>query len=147
MDVLVKWNYSGPSHPSFRDRGVLYAYLHPRSQQVLYLGKADRCSVRERWGGEHKQSVKKFISEEFGVEGVHAIVGYLHIPIENRFSSALLSDVESLLIGAIQPVANIQSVRSRICRPGLSVTCGGSWPLRKKRFLDVDVDSRPVTYR
>lgn len=134
LRIEVEWSYTGPSVESLDFRRVLYAYLHPNTNDILYLGKADRCSVRGRFGGEHKEAIFSNIITEHRLATLHAIVGVLSA--EQRFSSELLSDVESLLIMATQPPYNRQSKKSRICRPGLNVKCVGDWPLGNRVYKD-----------
>lgn len=134
LRVEVEWSYTGPNEESLEFSHVLYAYLHPKTDEILYLGKADRCSVKERFGGAHKEKIFTYIIADHGLSTLHAIVGVLSA--EQRFSSALLSDVESLLIMATQPQYNRQAKQSRISRPGLIVQCTGEWPFKLKTFKD-----------
>lgn len=136
MRVKVEWLYTGNGEESLGFTRVLYAYLHYDSNEILYLGKADYCTVQERLRGSHKKAIFTAIAKEERVTTLHAIVGVLSIPNGARFSSELLSDVESLLIIELQPRYNRQSRRSRIARPGLSIKCEGEWPLRKRLFHD-----------
>lgn len=138
MNVLVRWSLAQAGGDELSFRRVLYAYLHPRTRQILYIGKADYCSVRERLRGRHKRFVGQFF-KKLKISGVHVLVGILYIPRGLRFSSALLSDIESLLISELHPCANVQCIDSRIRRPGLSVTCRGTWPSRQRRFADIAV--------
>jgi hypothetical protein len=32
----------------------LYAYLHPKTKEILYIGKADSSTVKERWEAKDK---------------------------------------------------------------------------------------------
>jgi hypothetical protein len=134
MNVRLDWGYTGHGEPSLEYSRVLYAYLHPSSKEILYLGKADRCTVQERLYGKHKSQVFADIVAGTGLTQFHAIVGTLSA--EHRFSSALLSDVETLLIMGIQPTYNRQARHSRTARPGLLVSCHGVWPHRYRRFND-----------
>ena len=65
------------------------------------------------------------------------LVGDLYLEPGRNFSSALLSDVESLLISEIQPGVNNKSRNTRISRPGLVVHCQGVWPFGAQVFVDV----------
>jgi hypothetical protein len=64
------------------------------------------------------------------------LVGDRYLEPGRNFSSALLSDVESLLISELQPGANNKSRNSRISRPGLAVYCQGEWPFSEQVFID-----------
>jgi hypothetical protein len=138
LEIDLHWEYA--DEPGSQDdwldfSRVLYAYLHPRSRRPLYIGKADRLTVRQRMEGRHKDDVFVFFSE-LGLETFSIIVGVPLLPEGRRLSSALLTDVESLLIYTLRPPGNIQCLESRISRPGMLVTCRGKWPVRKRRFLD-----------
>ncbi len=137
MNVKVDWSYTGPNEESLGFSRVLYAYLHPESSEILYIGKADYCTVQQRLRGGHKEAIFSAIVNELRLSVLHAIVGLLYIPPNRRFSSELLSDVESLLIMGIQPPYNHQSRKSRISRLGLVVKCDGDWPLNTKTFNDL----------
>jgi hypothetical protein len=136
VHVEIDWSYTGAGDENLGFTRVLYAYLHAESNEVLYLGKADRCSVRERLRGAHKKAVFGAIAEVGQTNVLHAIVGVLYIEEGCSFISELLSDVESLLIINVQPSYNTQSRQSRIERPGLEVRCRGAWPMRRKVFRD-----------
>ena len=136
LRVEIEWSYTGPGEESLEFSRVLYAYLHPGTNKILYVGKADRCSVYERLRGSHKEAIFSDIIEDLGLSTLHAIVGSLSLPSERKLSSELLADVESLLIMELQPTYNTQSRQSRISRPGLVLKCSGDWPLRVKTFKD-----------
>ncbi|VAX34360.1 hypothetical protein MNBD_NITROSPIRAE03-1234 [hydrothermal vent metagenome] len=136
MEVNVYWEYTGHEEESIDYTRVLYAYLSRTSKKIQYIGKADYCSVSERMKGKHKESVFKYIQDELRLTEIFCIVGVLAIPEGRKYSSELLSDVESLLIKELQPSANIQSKGSRISRPGLVVNCLGDWPCKTDTFYD-----------
>jgi len=136
MHIEVNWRYAQEGEEAFEFTRFLYAYLHPKSGKILYLGKADYCTVRERTKGSHKTAIFNAMIENEGVNVLHPIVGVLSLEVGTRFSSQLLSDVESLLIIELQPPYNKQSTRSRISRPGIEVKCTGTWPVRRKRCRD-----------
>ncbi len=113
---------------------ALYAYLAPRSPEVLYIGKADGCSVRERW--RQKEAFWRDLENQRRLRTHRAIVAQIAVPEGARLTRELLADIESLLIHQVKPWGNIQSVSSRIQRPGLVVRCSGSWPLSQRVFRD-----------
>lgn len=117
---------------------ALYAILHPDESEVLYLGKADGCTIRQRWRANDKhERVWKRIECERRLFQHRFIVGEFRIPVGTRFTQQLLSDIESLLIQQLQPWANTQCTKSRgYSRPGMVVFCQGAWPLRRKTFRD-----------
>ncbi len=136
VNVEIVWEYTGAGEQTLEFSRVLYAYLHPETSRLLYIGKADYCTVRERLYGKHKEAIFEEMQDDLGIREFHAIVGVLGLARGRRFSSALLADVESLLIFKIQPPYNRHLRKSRISRPGLTVRCGGSWPHARKRFID-----------
>lgn len=136
MNVEIAWEYTGAGEQSLEFSRVLYAYLHPETSRLLYIGKADYCTVRERLYGKHKEAIFEEMQDDLGIHEIHAVVGVLLLVGDRRFSSKLLADVESLLIFEVQPHYNRQLRKSRISRPALTVRCGGSWPHARKRFID-----------
>ena len=138
LEVEVEWTHLARNHDLWRASYCLYAYLHPEDHRILYLGKADYQTVRERLYGTHKDKVFDCILQRFGVESerVEVIQGEVFLDEGLRRSSALVADLESLLIKRLQPPCNRMSKRSRISRPGLTVDCSGDWPYTRTRFQD-----------
>ena len=135
MKISVDWWWAGAD--DFDLCRCLYAYLHPRTDELLYLGKADRQSVRQRMNGRHKDGVYEYLQREYRLTKLRPLIGDLRLDEDQRFSSALLADVESLLINRIAPSCNVSCIRSRIERPGLIVVCRGDWwPLDRRTFRD-----------
>lgn len=134
MKLEVEWT---DSDDSLDDREVLYLYLDPLSNRILYIGKADRCSVRQRLHGSHKDGIFYRIRNNLGVRRIEILAGMLCLPTDRRFSHQLLGDVEALLIHRLRPQENRHNTRSRsITRPGLIVECTGRWPISRARFID-----------
>ncbi len=122
MLVVVNWTFLHDDHdPLWVDQLCLYAYLHPARDWLLYIGKADFSSLRNRLYGDHKSELFRDILREYGVEEFRVFHGGLELEAGQRRSSALLADVESLLIMRLRPFGNIQSRKSRIERPGMRV--------------------------
>jgi thiamine kinase-like enzyme len=136
MHIEVDWDYANEEDEAIDYCRVLYAYLHPETQEILYIGKADKSSVRDRLKGEHKEGIYSFLAQEYGLTTMSLQVGELIFPEGNRYSSESLADIESLLIAEIRPPANIQSINSRISRPGMVVTCVGEWQHPMSEFYD-----------
>ncbi len=126
----------GQRRRSALGRTVLYAYLHPTRDWLLYIGKADYSTISRRLHGEHKAQLFEEIWRAYGVDEVRFLHGGLELEEGFRRSSELLADVESLLIKRLQPLGNISTTRTRIARPGLRVHCEGDWPFKRKRFHD-----------
>jgi hypothetical protein len=114
----------------------LYAYVHPRTRELLYLGKADSATVRARFRASDKQPLFRFLERDLELRSFRVLVGAFYLDDDLRLTRQLIADVESLLIKRTKPLGNIAATRSRISRPGLAVHCSGAWPHKKDRFLD-----------
>lgn len=135
-DVRLYWSVlEREEDPRWQWSRVLYAYLGPR-REILYIGKVDYSTVRERWRRSAKAGFWDDLERERGIYRHVAIVGDVELEDERRLSVSLLGDIESLLIHRLQPWGNIQATRSRVVRPGLRVRCTGAWPLREHTFDD-----------
>ena len=134
--VRVHWLEDHEDKESSEHSRVLYSYSHPKTEELLYIGKSDYCTVHERQRGAHKEKLFHNIQATEGLNSVLLRVGVLYLERYKRFSPALLSDVESLLIYRIQPRYNKQARQSRISRPGLEVSCTGDWRFTINRFVD-----------
>ena len=135
--VEINWTRLGELRdPLLGTNFCLYSYLHPATDRILYIGKADYQTVRQRLQGEHKSELFDFFWEAFDLEEVAVIHGDLLPEQGRRRSIQLLSDVESLLIMRLQPPGNVAYTRSRPYRPGLRVKCTGDWPHRRACFYD-----------
>jgi hypothetical protein len=135
MLVEVDWTHlEEHRHPLWSAQFCLYAYLHPQRDRLLYVGKADYSTIRQRLHGDHKATLWEDLYNEYGIEEVRVMHGELLV--DGRRTSDLLSDVESLLIIRLRPFGNIQSIQSRVSRPGMKVHCIGKWPFKRSRFRD-----------
>lgn len=116
---------------------VLYSYV-TLDGQIVYVGKADRSTVWERYRCGSKGAVWRRINAHFGKPmKCFVIVGDLTLPRGRRLSRALLADIETLLINNLRPVGNRSAISTRISRPGLRVVCRGVWwPLSVRTFRD-----------
>ncbi len=137
MRVDVYWRkLREPSEDEgWKQQCVLYAYYSP-VEELMYVGKADFCSVGERSTPSAKRTIWERYVQETDHEGFIPAIGQLALPDGCRFSSLLLSDVESLLINQLKPLLNRQCVTTRTSRPGLIVCCQGYWPLMEHWFHD-----------
>lgn len=115
----------------------LYAYLHPRRNWLLYLGKVCGSTVRQRLQGGHKERLFRDIEREYGIEDFRVLVGALILEPGRRRTPEVIADVESLLIYRLKPYGNISATRSRISRLGLAISCTGVWPFVRAGFRDV----------
>jgi hypothetical protein len=137
MEIEVEWSLASDSE--WEQTGCLYAYLHPETDEILYIGKADGKTVRQRYTAANKKDLFDYFKDELGVEAddLNAIVGNVWMDENRRLSRELLADIESLLISRIQPPGNIQKREARISRPGMVVTCTGqAWKHDRTKFVD-----------
>jgi hypothetical protein len=114
---------------------ALYAYLAPVRDEIYYLGKCDRTTVRGRACYSAKSAAWDCIN---GQSKTHRLI-VAEIEVNQRLTRALLSDIESLVIYEAQPCCNVQNTRSRgkHSRPGMRVECRGrAWPLSRRVFWD-----------
>lgn len=112
----------------------LYIYKS-KYDEILYIGKVDGTTVRQRAQPSAKPNVWNRIYNERGNIEFNVFVGLIELPKGNRLSRQLLVDIESLLIYEIQPVGNNACTKSRISRPGLYVKNFGNWS-HNRVFLD-----------
>lgn len=131
MKVILKWKNIGETNRLFGTRRCLYADVSPSTRRILYLGKADRATVRERYYARDKRKVWRRVPPMLLL-----LVGLPWVEDEVKFSWRLLHDIESLLIYEVQPFLNKMSKKSRISRPGMKVFCQGNWPVHRKAFVD-----------
>lgn len=134
--VTVQWHALSAEHFGWNALRCLYAYLAPDKREILYIGKAWGVTVRGRWNRTAKEAFWKDLEKQRGIRKHCPLVGEVQLNYSGRLSSALLADVESLLIVAEQPWGNIQSKNSRTVRPGLAVECVGQWPGRARVYVD-----------
>jgi len=139
LSVEIPWyKLDGENDPAWRANFCLYAYLHPDRNWLLYIGKADYQTLRQRTHGDHKAELFGYLCKCYAIDYFRILQGDLILEEGRRRSSGLLSVVESLLIARLQPPGNIACTRSRQYRPGLRVHCTGDWPIRRARFHDWD---------
>jgi hypothetical protein len=137
MKIDVQWTLLGDRDDRWSDSFCLYAYLHPIRDWVLYIGKSDYSTIRRRLRGDHKSQLFRDIRHRYLVDAIRVLHGEVQADLGYRRSSALLADVESLLIMRLQPFANICATQSRTSRPGLRVFCSGHWPIKRDAFHDI----------
>lgn len=137
MKINVHWKYANnKADDILKSRQVLYSYTDNRGEEIVYIGKAYACSVKERLSGRHKDKIFEYLRKTYKFKEYGLAVGKIKLPKSNRLSAKLVSDIESLLIYKLKPSANIQSIRSRISRPGMEIVCCGDWPYEDNRFVD-----------
>lgn len=137
--VFVRWSPVKIKDDFLLDsKMILYCYVTLESEEIVYIGKADYCTVHERYLCKSKDAVWQRVKDRFGIHvDCYIIVGELDLPVGRRFSSKLLGIIETLLISRIKPVGNRSGLKTRRSRPGLTIKCCGVWwPLRQQTFLD-----------
>ncbi len=135
--IKIEWGCtSGKDDPLWRVKRGLYSYLHPNTREILYIGKVDGTSVRQRWNYSAKSKFWDDLCSQLEIRQHAIIVGQLKLKFPQRHSIELLADVESLLIMKLQPRGNIQSKKKRVLRPGMAVACHGDWPVDRKVFIE-----------
>jgi len=133
VDVAVRWLEVGESDdPRWHATRVLYAYVDPDEQRILYLGLAGRGSVLDSWLRDQHDGLLEYF-REIGVPGVIVLAGY--VTVEGiHLTEGLLADVESLLVRETEPPGN--TALPETTRPGLRVRCSGLWPLATVTLVD-----------
>jgi len=139
MKFSIEWHGITLSSSKADWSNVLYAYVEPYEDTIVYIGKADRQTIRQRLSGTHKDKVWRDLAEA-GVDRYALLAGDVTSDADEigRFTWQMLADIESLLIYRLKPIGNIQNTRSRpISRPGMTVSCEGVWPHRRTEFRDI----------
>ena len=99
LRVEIPWyELNDDSDPAWRTNFCLYAYLHPDRNWLLYIGKADYQTLRQRLHGDHKAELFNYLCRMYDVNSLRILQGDLVLEAGRRRSSELLSLVESLLI-------------------------------------------------
>jgi hypothetical protein len=106
---------------------ALYFYRAYRTRKILYIGKAYRQSIKDRWNCPSKQKiVRRGVTVRPFVTGFHT---------SRRLTPQLFDDVERLLIFLVQPEKNRHHKEScRLHHKRLDVECLGEWPYPRYRF-------------
>ena len=136
MSVKIHWRQLNIEDEGWSMSRCLYAYTTINSDEILYIGKADRASIYERWKAKDKQKLFRDLEKQRQIYQHIVCFGDLELELGRKFSWQLLSDVESLLIDFEQPWGNIQCRNRRISRLNLEVKCVGNW-IGSKSYLDV----------
>ncbi len=133
IDVVLRW-YE-PDEEDWDEARCVYAYLDPKTRKIIYVGKADDSSPRERWNGHQADGLFEFFKIDLGLEEWDTIFGEVEeMQGMSSLSFELLLDIETLLIWHVRPPGNVQIGEPK--RPGLRVTCESEWPMKKDVFCD-----------
>jgi len=138
-NVILRWYRADPQNLDrvpWRWSVCLYAYLHPATQKVLYIGKTADLTVRQRFVSNFKRKFHDLYAR-LGILTVDVIAADIELTTSARLTRQWLDDLESLLIFRLQPPLNDSKRKSRgATRPGTVLVCTGDWPLGGARFVD-----------
>lgn len=138
-DVVLCWHGADPKdtrHGPWQWSKCLYAYVHPADGGVLYVGKTDNLTVRQRFVSNFQRKFHDLYAR-LGILKVDVIAAEIDLRCSARLTREWIDDLESLLIIRLQPPLNQSKKRSRGgTRPGTVVVCSGEWPLDQSRFID-----------
>lgn len=137
MQIEIEWRAVGRRSKYLEWTRCLYGYVDLGATEIVYIGKADGKTVRERFDAPDKDALFDFLENDHKIADIGICVGDILVKSDIRLTRQLLSDIESLLIKRVQPIGNIMARRSRISRPGMEVICFGGWPFSRSRFRDV----------
>jgi hypothetical protein len=128
--IRIRWTPIEVEHdPRWTASRSLYAYLHPRQDELLYVGKAWSTTVRQRFHAADKDRFWRDLEIQRGLYHHRVIHGGVELPSGKRMSRALLADLESMLIFVEEPWGNLTCLADRRSRPGLVARCTGiAWP-------------------
>lgn len=132
--LSVEWEVVGDAGDSAWDEcRCLYAYSNPEDGELLYIGMAGNCSMRQRLASHRNGSLGTWLRSE-GFTEIDVRIG--RFADCKRLTMELLSDIESLAIRRIRPRGNIRNMLSlSYNRPGQRVRFEGEWPW-KSHFID-----------
>lgn len=136
MRVDLEWTVLRSGGREWSATRCVYAYVDPDDDELLYIGKADGPSIRERWTCSGKRALRRFLRDGGRRTQIRILAGFPELPPNTRLTRELLCDIESLLIHRLQPRGNIQATKSRIQRPGLTLHCWNDWPHQQTVFVD-----------
>lgn len=139
MNVNIDWHrISGDRDPLWDKSRALYAYF--RGKKLLYIGKAEEKTIRQRYTATDKKKLYDWLTErhEMSVDSFEVLVGVPQAEAGYRVTYRVLRDLEALLIYRLRPIGNIRGIMSsQIWRPGMKVFCNGAWPLARAALRNV----------
>src|SRR5439155_20708497 len=104
-DVILHWRRGDPkdlNRAPWRWSRCLYAYLHPATQGVLYIGKADDLTVRQRFVSNFKRKFHDLYAR-LDILKFDVIAADIELTTGARVTRHWFDDLESLLIFRLQP--------------------------------------------
>jgi len=133
MHVEIEWaRIDEDDDPLWQESQCLYAYADLDTGELLYIGKADYQTVRQRLHGQHKED----LFDDLDVDDVAVFHGRALLEPGRRLTSELLGDLEALLIMELEPPGNVAYTQSRPSRPGMTISCVGDWKWEPAVFRD-----------
>lgn len=134
MLIRVHW-HDPDEHPDlWKLCHGFYLYGHPEEDEILYIGKVDGTTVRQRWSRGAKRGFWNALETDRNLYEHTLMVGIIEPEAGKRLSREIIYDVESLLINRIQPWGNIQCCNTHITRTRLKVRCKGDWSYATNSF-------------
>jgi len=137
MRASLHWRgIQAEDEPALDTYGLVYAYAVSNPWDLLYVGKAVGCTVRERLNAADKDGFYKWAVGE-GIKGFTCSVAHPQV-IGGPLTARVLHAIERLIIFALRPPGNIQGIGSFHPLPGLVVTITGFgvWPRELRDYGD-----------
>lgn len=128
MEIEIEWSSLEQNKELWEQKKCVYAYLTADTKEILYVGKSWSTTVRQRWNRSGKEGFWDDLETMRDIYRHCPIIGEIYMEQSRRLTKELLADIESLIIITEQPWGNIQSKKTRISRPRMTVTCSGLWP-------------------
>ena len=75
--IKIEWKDVMTDENLWRINCGLYAYLAPDGQEILYIGKVDGTTVRQRWQRSAKPAFWGYIENDLGVNEHIVLVGLI----------------------------------------------------------------------
>jgi hypothetical protein len=140
-DVELFWRL--PDELTIQAKRAVYFFRRKGSRAILYIGKADRQTVRSRLFCRSKDGLLKPARDDRG--GVKVFVAGLYTT--RPVTPALIDDVERLLIFMVHPSGNRTGKAScRLHHRDLVVRCAGEWPHPRTVFSYANDFPRSLSY-
>jgi phage gp29-like protein len=138
MQIEVDW--LSDEKKAWDATDCLYAYLHPKTDEILFIGSAFTRTVRERFDAQEKDDLFEYFDaiHRLNPAELKIAVGEVWLDEGQHLTRELLTDVESVLVKRVQPPGNIPRKVKKISRPGVIVKCTGEWPHERKIFVDTE---------
>lgn len=128
-DIELFWQLA--DNLSVQASQAVYMFRKERGREILYIGKAFRQSIKQRWVCRSKARLGKLARKERIT--LRPLVAGFHTKL--RLTPHLVDDVERLLIFMTQPRWNRPGMKScSLHHRRLTVKCTGQWPYPRSIF-------------